>query len=330
MTKPATSEAVQSHDPAILFIVFNRLDTAREVMQAIARQRPSRLYIAGDGPRAARPDEHRITREVRDAITAMVDWPCDVRTLFQDRNLGCRHGVTAAIDWFFANEEEGIILEDDVVPCPDFFRFCAEMLARYRDDPKVMMVSGTNPLGARVASSRYLFSSLGSIWGWATWRTAWERYDGDMREWGDATFSRTLRQRHGRATARYLQHTYDLHCKHSIDTWDTQWSYTIQRDNGVSVLSEANLVRNIGITGTHSSVETRNHNLAYGTVQWPVSPKTSGIEEDRDFRRRLTKQILLPAMMISSLSQTAKRLRIHKFLTIAYNVAGRFRETRNA
>ncbi len=330
MTDPATTEPVPSPDPAVLFIIFNRLDTAREVMRAIASQRPRRLYIAGDGPRTTRPGEDATTREVRDAVSAMIDWPCEVHTLFQDRNLGCRQGVKTAIDWFFTNEAEGIILEDDVIPSPDFFRFCAEMLERYRDDPRVMMVSGTNPLGAGIASSRYFFSSLGSIWGWASWRDAWSRYDVDMKGWGDPELLKTLRTRHGRATARYLRHTYDFHRKHDIDTWDTQWSYTMQRDGGVSVLSEANLIRNIGILGTHSSVETRNHNLAHGLVLWPVTQRTLTIGEDVAFRRRVTKEILTPAMLISTLSQLSRRLRVHGLMTALYGVLTQMRSKRDA
>lgn len=324
MTTPATNEAVLSHDPAILFIVFNRLDTAREVMQAIARQRPSRLYIAGDGPRAARPDEHRITREVRDAVTAMIDWPCDVRTLFQDQNLGCRHGVKAAIDWFFANEEEGIILEDDVVPCPDFFRFCAAMLERYRDDPKVMMVSGTNPLGEAVSSSRYFFSSLGSIWGWASWRSAWSRYDVDMSGWG-APVAAELRQRHGRQTARYLKHVFDFHRNNDVDTWDTQWTYTMQVEKGLAVMAEANLIRNIGVVGAHSSTETRNHNRTYGKIQWPLDTPPGSPIDNEGYKRQLTKAILNGAMLLSLFSRLSRQLRLHGIMRAGYQLYLRLR-----
>ncbi|TCP29371.1 nucleotide-diphospho-sugar transferase [Sphingomonas sp. BK235] len=324
MMEPEANLPAHGAPPAILFLVFNRLDTAVEVMRAIAMQRPQRLYIAGDGPRGARPHEEAVTREVRDTMLAMIDWPCDVRTLFQDQNLGCRSGVKTAIDWFFANEAEGIILEDDVVPCPDFFRFAAEMLDRYRDEPRVMMISGTNPLGAALTSERFLFSSLGSIWGWATWRDSWARYDVDMRGWG-AEAAALLRQRHGRDTANYLQHIFDFHQRHDVDTWDTQWMYALQANDGVSVVPEANLIRNIGVVGTHSSVEMRNHHLAYGKIDWPIRPRDTGIKDDATFRDRLTRELLLPAMRISTLSQWARTFGLHGMLKGAYRMIRKVR-----
>ncbi len=311
---------MQDDPPPILFIIFNRVDTALEVMKAIAIQRPARLYIAADGPRSNRETEAGQTQEVRSAVLATVDWPCEVKTLFQDRNLGCRRGVIAAIDWFFANEPEGIILEDDVVPSPDFFRFCGEMLDRFRDDPRVMMISGTNQLGTGRTSSRYFLSSLGSIWGWASWRDAWQRYDEGMTGWNDA-FATELDRRHGRATARYLRHIFDFHRKHDVDTWDTQWSYTIQANDGLAVMSEANLIRNVGVIGTHSSIETSNHNLAYGSLRWPIEPKNQTIEDDADYRRQLTKKILGPATTMSRASRIARKFRIHGLIRMAYKAA---------
>lgn len=306
--------------PAILLIVFNRTDTVLEVMKAISAARPARLYVAADGPRASRDQEPVRTEEVRSAVLGAIDWPCDVKTLFQERNLGCRRGVVAAIDWFFAHEPEGIILEDDVVPSSDFFRYCAEMLDRYRDVPRVMMVSGTNQLGAGVASSQYFFSSLGSIWGWASWRHAWRRYDGDMIGWNDALVGE-LGRRHGAATARYLRHIFDFHRKHDVDTWDTQWMYTIQANNGLAVMPEANLIRNVGIVGTHSSVETSSHNLAHGSIRWPLTAKSPAIEDDADYRQRLTKEILAPAMAMSRMSQAARTFRVHGLVKAAYEAA---------
>lgn len=317
---------MSSSTPPILLIVFNRLDTTIEVMKAIARERPARLYVAADGPRPARPEEALRTEAVRAAVLAAVDWPCEVRTHFQERNLGCRRGVIAAIDWFFSSEPEGIILEDDVVPSPDFFRFCAEMLERFRDEPRVMMVSGTNPLGAGVDSDRYFFSSLGSIWGWASWRDAWARYDVDMKGWNSMLAAR-LRKRHGRATARYLRHIFNFHRKHDVDTWDTQWTHAIQANEGLAVMSDSNLIRNIGIVGTHSSVEMRNHNLAYGVLTWPLHPKAAQIADDENYRQRLTRKILGPAMLISILSQMAHKFHLHHALRRAYKIVHATRNT---
>ncbi len=115
---------------AVLFLVFNRPDTTAQVFDAIRKARPPRLYVAADGPRANREGEAEKVAKVREIATA-VDWPCEVRTLFRDANLGCKRAVSGALDWFFGEEEAGMVLEDDCLPHPDFFRFCDALLERY-------------------------------------------------------------------------------------------------------------------------------------------------------------------------------------------------------
>ena len=298
----------------VLFIVFNRCDTALQVLAAIGAARPKRLYVAADGPRSGRADERAETEQVRQAILAGIDWPCELKTLFQTENLGCRRGVVAAIDWFFENEAEGIILEDDVVPSPDFFRFCEYGLARYRDDGRIFMISGTNPLGAQSPSSGYFYSSFGSIWGWASWRRAWAHYDVSMKGWPDSDMARTLVRKHGRACALYLASVLNNHVKYDLDTWDSQWLYAILKHGALTVVPAVNLVRNIGILGTHSSVETRNHNLPYGHLLFPLRALSDCVEENGCFRAELTRKLFLPAMLVSSASRIAKRFGLHALL----------------
>ena len=288
-----------------------------QVLDAIAAARPKRLYVAADGPRANRPNEAELTAKVRDAVLARIDWPCQVETLFQERNLGCRRGVITAIDWFFDREAEGVILEDDVVPSPDFFPYCGEMLERYRDDPRIMMVSGTNQLGAGVASSHYFYSSLGSIWGWASWRRAWSLYDEGMSRWGP-DMSAMLMRRHGQQTARYLAHVFNFHVRNHVDTWDTQWLYTIQHAEGLAVMPEANLIRNVGIIGAHSNIETSNHNLAHGALTWPLAPKNSEKADNAEYRSRMVREVFTPTMTISRASHLARTFGLHGIARAVY------------
>ena len=155
---------------AILFLVFNRLDTASRVFEAIRESRPSRLYIAADGPRPHKPKEFEACQAVRDLAT-QVDWPCEVYTLFRNENLGCAKAVKGAIDWFFEHEDEGIILEDDCLPRPEFFSFCSAMLDRWRNSEEIMMISGTNYLFGQVIEEKYYFSKVPFIWGCLVIRT---------------------------------------------------------------------------------------------------------------------------------------------------------------
>jgi len=164
---------------AVLLITFRRQAHTREVLEAIRTARPTRLYFASDGAREGNEGERELVSGVRSLISE-VDWPCEVHTLFQDTNLGCGSGVKAAIDWFFSNEESGIILEDDTVPNFSFFLFCQELLSRYETDTRVGLISGTNHVASVSSDSSYFFSKNKKTWGWATWKRAWDLMDFSM------------------------------------------------------------------------------------------------------------------------------------------------------
>src|SRR5579871_4386735 len=161
----------------VALIVFNRPDTTRQVFQEIRRVRPPVLLVVADGPRRDHPEDEQLCRETR-AVAEEVDWPCQVLTEYSDVNLGCRHRPASGLDWVFSQVEEAIILEDDCVPHPSFFRFCSELLSRYRDDARIGTIAGTNVQGGRKrGGASYYFSKYPTIWGWASWRRAWALYD---------------------------------------------------------------------------------------------------------------------------------------------------------
>jgi hypothetical protein len=238
----------------VLFLVFNRSERTRQVFQAIRAARPARLFVAADGARPDRPAEAERCAEVR-AIATAVDWPCEVQTLFRDRNLGCGRAVSEAISWFFAQVPEGIVLEDDCQPDPSFFGFCTVLLERYRDDRRVFKVAGTNPLGQwpGLAGSSYLFSSYGYSWGWASWRDRWASFDLKLAEW-----PRFERSSHGRHYPFSRQRNLGFRATHAglIDTWDYQWHFAISCNHALVVVPTRNLVRNIGFEP--EATHTRN------------------------------------------------------------------------
>jgi len=167
----------------LLFLTFNRLEVAVKVFSRIREAKPNRLYLASDGPRDFCRGEDKKVQEVRETIMSMVDWSCELKTLFRSNNLGCGKAVSEAVSWFLSQEEEGVILEDDCYPSHSFFRFCDEMLDTYRDHSDVLHVGGTNPLTESKASDTYYFSRYNRIWGWATWRRAWEHFDLSIEFW---------------------------------------------------------------------------------------------------------------------------------------------------
>jgi len=259
----------------VLFLVFNRPDTTTRVFEAIRRAKPPQLYVAADGPRAARAGEKERCDAVRRIATA-VDWPCELVTLLREQNLGCKRAVSSAISWFFEHEAEGIVLEDDCVPDPTFFGYCDELLERYRDDPRVMCISGDNFIsGVWKPQESYYFSKYIHIWGWATWRRAWAFYDVDMKDWRKAgSVELTTRRMPGepRAAAHWSE-LFDRVSSGQIDTWDYQWTYTCWRQGGLSCMPTTNLISNVGFGegATHTvSPESKLANLAALPLELPL------------------------------------------------------------
>ena len=161
--------------------------------------------MAVDGPRPHVPGEAERVAQTQDT-RRLVDWDCEVQTLFRDQNLGCGRGVSSAISWFFEHEESGIILEDDIRPDDSFFPFVTELLDRYADDPRVWAVSGCNfvPPEHQTGTSSYRFSTVPHIWGWATWRRSWEKYRWDIPNWREDLSGRQLWETVDRSPSGWL------------------------------------------------------------------------------------------------------------------------------
>ena len=257
----------------VLFLVFNRPDTTRRVFEVIRQAKPSRLYIAADGPRENKPGEDQKVQAVRGYVLGNVDWDCEVKTLFRPKNLGCKLAVSSAIDWFFENEEEGIILEDDILPDPSFFPFCVQLLDKYRHDERVMMISGNNLHGwVETGPNSYYFSKYGLIWGWASWRRAWKRYDVTMRLWPQRCsegFLKTLDTSERFYWRWNFEHVFSGH----IDTWDYQWCFASLVNKGLAVISTVNLISNIGFGegGTHTKeFDARRAAFRIESIRFPL------------------------------------------------------------
>lgn len=240
---------------AVLFLVFNRPDTTIQVFEAIRKAKPPRLYVAADGPRDSRHGEDEKVKTVRDYVMDHIDWDCEVKTLFREKNLGCKYGVSGGIDWFFKNEEEGIILEDDCLPAQSFFWFCEDLLERYRNDERVMQICGSNFLnGWRRNGDSYYFSKYGPIWGWASWRRAWSHYDVDMKLWPAVKKKKIyLDFCDGNKDIAFRLNLYDKLYAGEIDTWDYQWGFSKMINSGLSATTNVNMISNIGFgkDGTH-------------------------------------------------------------------------------
>jgi hypothetical protein len=262
----------------ILFLVFNRPDVTKVVFEQIRRSKPSKLYIAADGPRASKDGELEQCEKVR-RIVSGVDWECEVKTKFSHKNLGCKKAVSSAIDWFFSNEEEGIILEDDCLPHSDFFKFCDELLDRYRQDQRVGAICGTNLYNLNCVSENdsdtdsYYFSKGASVWGWATWKRVWDDYDPKISSWDilrdSPAFRSTFRHRKWKLLVKTFNSVFD----NRIDTWDYQFGFMLLKSNRLCATSNINLIENIGFnesaTHTKSKLSIEGNNKSY-SLTWPL------------------------------------------------------------
>lgn len=262
---PSAVEIIDTHrETPVLFLIFNRPDLTQQVFEAIRAQRPKQLFVAADGPRTHIPAERARCDAARRCVLDYVDWDCEVKTLFRDENLGCKKAVSLAIGWFFDHVEEGIILEDDCLPGPDFFRFCGELLSDYRDNPSVMQIGGVNfQQGRRRGEASFYFSKYTHIWGWATWRRAWKHYDLEMAGLDDLLSSEAWQRlcpdpREVAYWEPILRRVRDGF----VDTWDYQWNYTIWKQGGMVALPQVNLISNIGFRSDATHTMNQGERLA--------------------------------------------------------------------
>jgi hypothetical protein len=232
---------------SVALLIFNRPDATRRVAAQIAKARPPKVLIFADGPRATHPGDEGLVEQTR-AVIDEIEWPCDVLRNYSDVNLGTKYRPATGLDWVFETVEEAIFLEDDCLPDLSFFRFCDELLERYRHDPRVMMVSGDNFLpGGRTVSPSYFFSRYVAIWGWATWRRAWTYYDVDLQDWEGLRRTPFPRDLLGdEAVANLWRGYFDRIVSGETRTWDHQWQFACFRQQGLCVIPSTNLVSNVG------------------------------------------------------------------------------------
>jgi hypothetical protein len=250
---------------AVVFLVFNRPDMTRRVFERIRQARPPKLLIVCDGPRRNEKADIELVIAVREVIEYGVDWPCDVYQNYAVHNMGCRQRVASGLNWAFEHVEEAIILEDDCLPDHSFFPFCDTLLERYRDDERVMHINGTNFISSTRTSSSYFYSKYVWVWGWATWRRAWDNYDYAMSGL-DHSISKNARNDWEKAA-----------------TWDFSWIFSCWVRSGFSIVPSANLVENLGFgpLATHT-LDTVSH----------LQVRSACIEIDRHPSRFTRSQLL--------------------------------------
>lgn len=232
----------------VLFIIFNRTDTSLQVLERIRRAKPPRIYITADGPRLNIQGEDVKCAETQAAVMAGIDWDCEVKTFLREENVGPKVAISSAIDWFFANESEGVILEHDCLPADSFFWYCDILLEKYRHDTRIWLISGSNLLkGKKWSDASYYYSNLTNGWGFATWRRSWDMYDVSLAQFEEREVRGYLEKIF---TDKRVIDQWEKLFKETkagkINTWDYQAGFAHFFNNCLNIIPNINLVSNIG------------------------------------------------------------------------------------
>lgn len=244
----------------VLIKIFNRKDNPLEVVKALRAYKPERVYVDGDGGR--NEAELKLVDETRKGVLEAIDWKCDVKTNFAPQNIGLKKSMSGAITWFFENEEAGIILEDDCVPTPSFFPYCETLLEKYANETSIMHISGCNfQPKDRTYPGSYYFSKYSYVWGWASWRRAWQKYQLDTKSYPEFQSIDGLSSITKDPMVRnYWEKILDKAVAGKLTTWDYQWTYSIWAHNGLSVNPSKNMIRNIGF-GNDAATNTKGDSV---------------------------------------------------------------------
>ncbi|HON82099.1 MAG TPA: hypothetical protein PLN56_07350 [Methanoregulaceae archaeon] len=257
----------------VVFIIFNRPQTTKLVLDEILKAKPPKIYVIADGPRDNAPADKTRCDETRALIeNSEIDSP--IKKIYSDTNMGCPERVISGLNWVFTQEDQAIILEDDCVPDASFFRYCDELLLKYDDDNRVMTISGDNfQFGKKRTKYSYYFSIYPHIWGWATWKRAWKQYDKNILMWPEVKENRFLNGfLHDRLSVMYWNRIFDRVYDGTLKTWDYQWVFSSWMNNAFSIIPHVNLISNVGFgqEATLTKKKDKFSNIPSSALEFPL------------------------------------------------------------
>ena len=274
-----------SFSTPVLFLIFNRPETTKQVFSSIKKVKPPRLYVAADGPRSDYPNDAE-SCEIARSIATNVDWDCEVKTLFRETNLGCGLAVTNAIDWFFEQESEGIILEDDTKPSEQFFKFINFGLNKYRDNKNIGSICGYNPLTPIPdKNDRIIISNYPSLWGWGTWKNVWEKYS--LQADFHYLHKVTTIYRH----IKHLRYTMYIMSilrgveQREVDSWCAQFGFMFAKYQYKVVYPPINLIENVGFGDLATHTKGQNYANIISNMKLDYKNLKESYDESFDHER---------------------------------------------
>ena len=254
----------------ILLITFNRPDHVRQVLMEIRKQQPMQLFVCQDGAREGNVQDIERVQEVRNVVSELVDWSCELHTLYQEKNLGCGPGPAAGISWFFEHVDMGIILEDDCLPHPDFFLYCEELLEKYKLDNQVSFIGGCNYNIPVNANESYSFmGGHHQTWGWATWKRTWEQFDYYLTHWNKEKFNKIIKYYYKCPKQwAYWDMIYSMVKRDRMgeSCWDYQFYFSCWKNHQLAICPSVNLVSNVGFGDDATHTNSENNDMLNHTT----------------------------------------------------------------
>ncbi len=286
----------------ILLLIFNRPDTTKIVFEQIRKIKPKYLYVAADGARKDKEGEYELCEQTR-AVISNIDWDCQLKTLFREENLGCGKGPSNAINWFFSQVDQGIILEDDCLPNNSFFNFCDYLLEFYKNEPTIMHIGGTNSqFGKKRGKATYYFSKYPHIWGWATWKKSWEHFKFSFTDDDEKKLETIFNEYQFTEKEKkyWLEHWSVIKDGNREDIWDMQWTFSCWLNKGITIVPNHNLIANIGFNkdATHTTfTDSKLANLPTEEISTIKHPDVLSIDKKADFYTFSNYNLLEPPMI---------------------------------
>lgn len=298
----------------IIFIFFNRKELALKAFDEIGRVKPQKLVLVSDGPRQGKTGEPEVVAEIRQCIEQQIDWECDIQKLYAEENMGCRARISSAISKVFEQEEMAIIVEDDVIAMPSFFYFCEELLVRYKDVPAISYITGHKVCEDYDIEESYIFSRHPNIWGWATWKRAWSKYNDSIDDWYQIKNSSILEEYYNKKIGKIYKKVLETAYTGEVDTWDYIWTAACVKTNSVGIVPKYNLIRNEGF-GDENATHTGGmspYRFSRRELEFPLQhPKEIKRDEeyDRIALRQMEKEMQKPPIYVRAISKLVRTIR---------------------
>lgn len=294
-------------DLNIAFIVFNRPLHTQKTFQSIREHRPEKLFIIADGPRRENINDSKNCELVRSVVEA-VDWPCSVYRNYADTNMGLKKRVSSGLDWVFSQVEDAIILEDDCLAHADFYHFCTVLLDKYRNDNRIFAITGDNfQNGQQRGEGSYYFSKYPHCWGWATWRRAWEKYEGGILfwpKWKNSTGWEKINP--NKNESDYWVNIFNEVYAGRLNSWAFPWMASVWQQGGLTITPNSNLVTNIGIGPDGTNTINENKTLEIPTSLIGFIKDAAIITQDCDADRYVFETIFDPPHIKETSNQISK------------------------